>query len=113
MFEPFFTTKPEGSGTGLGLSTVFGIVKQSNGRINVESTPGEGTKFTIYLPEAQTPEQTQRGRTSREDLRGTERILLVEDEPTLRSSNPPAAGIAGLPGHVRAQRGGRAVAGAR
>jgi two-component system cell cycle sensor histidine kinase/response regulator CckA len=84
IFEPFFTTKGVGKGTGLGLSTVFGIVKQNNGFINVESEPGQGTTFTIYLPryvgktEPAQPESRQGPA-----LRGQETILLVEDEPAI------------------------------
>jgi signal transduction histidine kinase len=84
IFEPFFTTKAVGVGTGLGLSTVFGIVKQNNGFINVYSEPGSGSTFTIYLPRhrgAAGPEQME-GKV-KPLLRGQETVLLVEDEPSL------------------------------
>ncbi|MCG3149842.1 MAG: Sensor histidine kinase RcsC [Verrucomicrobiae bacterium] len=86
IFEPFFTTKPAGKGTGLGLATCYGIVKQSGGHIIVESTPGQGTKFRIYLPrvtEAATPIVVH-ALPEDAELRGTETILLVEDETTVR-----------------------------
>jgi len=84
IFEPFFTTKEPGKGTGLGLATVYGIIKQSGGHINVRSKPQAGTTFIIYLPLVQeketplveTPEIASRG--------GSETILLVEDEDALR-----------------------------
>ena len=85
LFEPFFTTKEKGRGTGLGLSTVYGIVQQSGGSITVESAPGQGAIFRIYFP------QVNRGasevRTSVETMvsaPGHETILLVEDEPAVR-----------------------------
>ena len=85
IFEPFFTTKEQGKGTGLGLATVYGIVKQNQGDIRVESILGERTVFNIFLP--LTEEQEAAGSekpVSPSRLRGTERILYVEDEETIR-----------------------------
>ena len=91
IFEPFFTTKPVGEGTGLGLATVYGIVKQADGWIQVDSAPGKGAAFLIFLPvheavagapaavvEAQKPKPAAR------DLSGVGRILFVEDEDAVR-----------------------------
>jgi len=86
-FEPFFTTKSQGKGTGLGLSTVYGIVKQSNGFIRVESAPGVGTAFTVYLPEAVKEEDDAKEEPQsavNQGLTGKETILLVEDEEVVR-----------------------------
>ena len=84
LFEPFFTTKEVGKGTGLGLATVYGMVKQNNGFIDVHSEPGRGTTFKIYLPR----NTAETGRTRMKDAaqpaaRGHETILLVEDEPMI------------------------------
>jgi len=84
IFEPFFTTRKLGQGTGLGLSTVYGIVKQSNGYVDVESEPGKGTTFRVYLPRSTTPEEPF---SEEPDIQvtpgGNETILLVEDERSI------------------------------
>jgi two-component system cell cycle sensor histidine kinase/response regulator CckA len=90
IFEPFYTTKPVGKGTGLGLATVYGIIKQSSGYVWAYSEPGHGTTFKVYLPvEAgslpRTPEQPPLARAS------GEYILVVEDEPGVRSMTSRAA----------------------
>jgi len=85
MFEPFFTTKERGKGTGLGLATVYGIVKQSDGYISVESSPGRGASFEIYLPRYEgQPAAEPQPIDHAENLRGTESILLAEDSESLK-----------------------------
>jgi PAS domain S-box-containing protein len=86
LFEPFFTTKPFGKGTGLGLSTAYGIVKQSGGSIAVESSPGKGSTFRVYLPMVEPPMSPRKIREwSSSSLRGSETILLAEDQPAIRT----------------------------
>lgn len=86
IFEPFFTTKPVGEGTGLGLSTVYGIVKQSNGFIFADSQPGVGTAFTVYLPSyADAVVDVVAAPVPLQDLWGKATILLVEDEDAVRA----------------------------
>lgn len=86
VFEPFFTTKEEGKGSGLGLSTVFGIVTQSGGGIDITSQVGQGTRFDIFFPRiASDPHPVTRIRESGQPLSGTETILLVEDDTSVRT----------------------------
>ncbi len=86
VFEPFFTTKEQGQGTGLGLATVYGIVKQNNGFINIYSEPGLGTTLKVYLP-VHTPKRTDKAdtRPQKTAAGGDETVLLVEDEPAILS----------------------------
>src|SRR6185295_19946202 len=87
VFEPFFTTKEQGKGSGLGLATVYGIVKQSGGYIWVYSEVGHGTVFKVYFPVAESPAARGRGQAGGADPRtqGWETVLLVEDEDAVRA----------------------------
>ena len=119
LFEPFFTTKDLGKGTGLGLATVHGIVQQNNGHVEVESEPGRGSTFTVYLPRLQgpvaAPAPERRALVWEPELRGSESILLVEDEEGLGVVISELLGTAGYKvvhakdpvealAHVRQQR---------
>jgi CheY-like chemotaxis protein len=85
LFEPFFTTKPPGEGTGLGLATVYGIVTQSGGFIDVESAPGAGSTFSVYLPRVEDAVEAEvPAPAAVEELHGEETLLVVEDQDTLR-----------------------------
>ena len=96
VFEPFFTTKAVGAGTGLGLATVYGIVKQSNGSIYVKSSPGKGSSFTIYLPRAAQPQVPAETRIPLHvPTRGHETVAVVEDEEALRGLMRRVMGAAG------------------
>ncbi len=85
IFEPFFTTKEHGRGTGLGLATVYGIVKQMGGAVNVTSAPNQGTTFKFYFPETHVRPETELGPVSPDSPRGCETLLLVEDDGAVRT----------------------------
>ncbi len=98
VFEPFFTTKGVGQGSGLGLSTSYGIIQQSGGHITVESTPGRGSTFKIYLPRVDSLTPIHRTRPDSPEMpHGTEIILLVETDPALREM---AAALLGRLGYT-------------
>ncbi|MGV8039129.1 MAG: ATP-binding protein [Thermoanaerobaculaceae bacterium] len=84
LFQPFFTTKEPGKGTGLGLATVYGIVKQHGGMVDVESEMGRGTTFHVYLPRVARPAQALDRRDKHPVVGGSERILVVDDEAEVR-----------------------------
>jgi len=85
VFEPFFTTKGPGQGTGLGLSTCFGIVAQHGGRLELESAPGQGTTFKVWLPRCRGDAELEDPAEEESPEGGEEVILLVEDEPRVRA----------------------------
>lgn len=99
ILEPFFTTKDVGQGTGLGLATVYGIIRQSDGYLDIDSKVGQGTTFSIYLPKASETEEDEQPQVSDttevKDLTGTECILLVEDEAAVRTFSQRALGNKG------------------
>jgi len=95
IFEPFFTTKGVGKGTGLGLATVYGIVKQGAGQITVESTPGKGTLFRIHFPRAADSAVREHRAASEKPGGGNETILVVEDEPAVLRVTVRALSAAG------------------
>ena len=111
LFEPFFTTKPPGKGTGLGLATVYGIVKQSGGHVSVQSAPGRGTTFDVFFPRTHGVPRAETAEAAASSTRGDERVLVVEDEPLVREITVRCLRAAGY--HVlAAANGAEAVAAA-
>jgi PAS domain S-box-containing protein len=101
LFEPFFTTKERGRGTGLGLATIYGIVKQSGGHINVRTQPGKGTSFVVLLPACDAAEAQAGAGTRQQAWRvAAERILVVEDNDAIRSLAQQVLAQAGYSVHV-------------
>ena len=95
IFEPFFTTKPTGKGTGLGLAMVYGIVKQSGGAVEVESTPGAGSTFRVYLPASKAEAEARGSSRPLGETRGSGTLLMVEDEAALRQLTSRVLSAAG------------------
>jgi CheY-like chemotaxis protein len=83
IFEPFFTTKDQGKGTGLGLSVVYGVVNSHNGFIHVQSEPGKGSRFSLYFPLLTDRESIRRATRRHRLLRGSENVLVVDDEESV------------------------------
>ncbi|MCX6622633.1 MAG: response regulator, partial [Acidobacteria bacterium] len=107
IFEPFFTTKESGKGTGLGLSVVHGIVEQSGGRIEVESRPGEGATFRVYLPRTNAPVPALEPKVM-PDSGGSETILVVEDQPQVLEFTAQALAACGY-NVIRSETAGDAL----
>ncbi|MCB9634527.1 MAG: response regulator [Sandaracinus sp.] len=101
IFEPFFTTKPVGQGTGLGLATTWGLVRQAGGHIDVQSTPGVGTTFEVLLPRVDDrPHASPPAPPPVDDVHGDERILLVEDDDAVRRAVTEGLGSLGYRVHA-------------
>jgi PAS domain S-box-containing protein len=96
IFEPFFTTKPTGRGTGFGLATVYGIVKQSGGAISVDSSPGRGTRFEVFLPRVRPPAARERAAERRTSTPACGRVLMVEDNEFILKTMSQALRTAGF-----------------
>ena len=108
IFEPFFTTKEAEKGTGLGLATVFGIIKQNDGSIEVDSQPGQGATFKIYLPEVKEKIDREKNKITPSEQKGSEIILLVEDETAVRTLTRKILELNGYT-VLEAEGGGKAI----